>query len=191
MESTVDGRFTARMDEGFVVFVMGVRVNRLWDLRGWPPTLLSLRTMLRELRRGSAEGFLGGRTYLRWREVLLVQYWSSLEALERFARSPEESHMPGWKRFNRRVRKRKCVGLWHEAYIVGPGCYEAVYADTPVLGLAGATEHVRAFGGQETARRRRLRAGLGAEVADPGLAPRVAEAGTDGNTASTGAGTIA
>lgn len=60
VESTVDGRFTARMDEGFVVFVMGVRVNRLWDLRGWPPTLLSLRTMLRELRRGSAEGFLGG-----------------------------------------------------------------------------------------------------------------------------------
>lgn len=158
------------MDEGFVVFVMGVRVNRLWDLRGWPPTLLSLRAMLRELRRGCGVGFLGGRTYLRWRDVLIVQYWRSFEELERFARCPEESHMPGWKRFNRRVRKRKCVGLWHEAYIVGPGCYEAVYADTPVLGLAGATEHVRALGGREAARRRRLRAGLGAEAGTDGSA---------------------
>jgi hypothetical protein len=67
---------------------------------------------------GLGGGISGGRTYLRWREVLRVQYWSSFEDLERFARSPEESHMPGWKRFSWRVRKRKCVGLWHEAYIV-------------------------------------------------------------------------
>lgn len=153
----MSGRFTARRDEGFVVFLMGVRVNRWRDVRGWLPTLGSLRTMLKEMRRRPEDGFLGGRVYFGRREILLVQYWRSFEELESFARRPDKSHMPGWKRFNRLVRKRKCVGLWHEAYIVGPGCYEAVYADTPVVGLAEATEHVQAVGGRETARRRGLR----------------------------------
>lgn len=161
----VGGRFTARMDEGFVVFVMGVRVNRLRDVRGWAPALASLRQMLRELKSRKEVGFLGGRVCFGWREILLVQYWRSFEELERFARSPEEAHMPGWKRFNRRVRQRRCVGLWHEAYLVEPGCYEAVYADTPVTGLAGATEHIPAVGGRETARRRRLRSGLHPDAA--------------------------
>ena len=159
----MSGRFTARRDEGFVVFLMGVRVNRWREVRGWLPTLGSLRAMLREMRRSPEDGFLGGRVYFGRREILLVQYWRSFEELERFARCPDKSHMPGWKHFNRRVRQRECVGLWHEAYIVGPGCYEAVYADTPVTGLAEATEHVRAVGGRETARRRRLRAGFAPE----------------------------
>lgn len=172
LDSIVSGRFTARRDEGFVVFLMGVRVNRLRDVCGWLPTLGSLRSMLREVRRRPEEGFLGGRVYFSGREILLVQYWRSFEELERFARCPERSHMPGWKRFNRRVRKRGSVGLWHEAYMVGPGCYEAVYADTPVTGLAEATEHVQAVGGRETARRRRLRAGFGPDVTPR---PRLAE----------------
>lgn len=171
----MSGRFTARRDEGFVVFLMGVRVNRWRDVRGWLPTLGSLRAMLREMRRRPEDGFLGGRAYYSRREILLVQYWRSFEDLESFARCPERSHMPGWKRFNRLVRQRGCVGLWHEAYIVGPGCYEAVYADTPVTGLARATEHIQAVGGRETARRRRLRAGL-----DPDGAPRTRLAETAG-----------
>jgi hypothetical protein len=37
------------------------------------------------------------------------------------------------------------------------GNYEAIYGNMPVFGLAMATEHVRAVGGRETARRRLMR----------------------------------
>jgi hypothetical protein len=35
--------------------------------------------------------------------------------------------------------------------------YEAIFSNMPVFGLAKATEHVRAVGGRETARRRLMR----------------------------------
>lgn len=158
-EGVKRGRFTARTDGSFVVFVMGVRVNRVFALGSWVGVLLSLRSMLRELRGRPETGFLGGRTHFSWREVTLFQYWSSYEDLEKYSRDPDEAHMPGWQKFNRRVRKGGAVGLWHEAYLVEPGCYEAVYADVPVSGLARATEHVPAFGGKESKRRRDIRDG--------------------------------
>ena len=30
----------------------------------------------------------------------LVQYWRSYEDLERFARNPDDPHLPAWRRFN-------------------------------------------------------------------------------------------
>jgi hypothetical protein len=49
----------------------------------------------------------------------LLQYWRSFEGLERFARDPEDPHMPAWQRFNREARSSGAVGIWHETYIVG------------------------------------------------------------------------
>lgn len=158
-DEIVGGRTTASMDESFVVFVMGVRVNRVLALRSWVGVMLSLRSMLRELRERPVAGFLGGHTHFSWREVTLFQYWNSYEELEKYSRNPNEAHMPGWQKFNRRVRKGGAVGLWHEAYLVEPGCYEAVYADVPVSGLAKATKRIPAFGGKETKRRREIRNG--------------------------------
>lgn len=158
-EEVVGGRATAGMDESFVVFVMGVRVNRILAFRSWIGVMLSLRSMLRELRERPGTGFLGGHTHFCWREVTLLQYWRSYEDLEKYSRNPNQAHMPGWQKFNRRVRKGGAVGLWHEAYLVEPGCFEAVYADVPVSGLAKATKHIPAFGGKETRRRRDMRSG--------------------------------
>ena len=45
----------------------------------------------------------------------------------------------------------------YETYLVERGNYEAVYSNMPVFGLAKATEHVRAVGDRETARRRLMR----------------------------------
>jgi hypothetical protein len=115
--------------------------------------------MLRELYRHPEKGFLHAQTYIGWREATLIQYWRSFEDLERFARDPEASHMPAWQRFNREARKSGSVGIWHETYLVEPGHYEAIYANMPVSGLAKATKHVPAVGGQESARRRLLREG--------------------------------
>ncbi|WP_047864404.1 DUF4188 domain-containing protein [Rubrobacter aplysinae] len=157
MARVMPGRFTARTDEPFVVFIIGLRINRFRDFRKWVPTASAMGPMLRELYRHPEKGFLHAQTYLGWREVMLVQYWRSFEDLEHFARSPEDPHMPAWQRFNREARQSGSVGIWHETYLIEPGHYEAIYANMPEFGLAKATEHVPAVGGRETARRRLLR----------------------------------
>lgn len=150
----IPGRFTAHRDEHFVVFLIGMRVNRPLAFRKWVPTARAMGPMLRELYRRPEKGFLGAEFFVYWPGAAVVQYWRSFEDLERFARDPQDPHLPAWQRFNRTVKSDGSVGIWHESYLVEPGQYEAVYNNMPVFGLAKATEHVRAVGGRETARRR-------------------------------------
>ncbi len=152
-----NGRYTARMDEPFAVFIIGMRINNFLAVSKWLPTARAMGPMLRELYQHPEKGFLGGEFFLYWRGPALVQYWRSFEDLERFARDPEATHMLAWQRFNRAVRSDGSVGIWHETYIVERGNYESIYANMPVFGLAKATEHVPAVGGRETARRRLMR----------------------------------
>jgi hypothetical protein len=117
MANIVPGRFTARMDEPFVVFIIGMRINRPLVLRKWLPTFRAMGPMLKELYCHPDKGFLGGEFFFYGRGPALVQYWRSFEGLERFARDPEEPHMPAWQRFNREARSSGAVGIWHETYI--------------------------------------------------------------------------
>lgn len=157
MKRVMEGRYTARTDEPFVVFVIGVRINRLLDVRGWLPTVRAMGPMLRQLYEQPEKGFLEAETFVYWPGIAMLQYWRSFEDLERFARSPEDPHLPAWQRFNREARRSGSVGIWHETYLVQPGHYEAIYANMPEFGLAKATELAPAVGARETARRRLLR----------------------------------
>ena len=157
MKGVVNGRYTAKMDEPFVVFIIGMRINDLLAVRKWLPTVRAMGPMLRELYAHPEKGFLGGEFFLYWRGPALVQYWRSFEDLEKFARDRDDPHLPAWQRFNRSVGSDGSVGIFHETYMVEPGRFEAVYSNMPVFGLAKATEHVRAVGGRETARRRLMR----------------------------------
>lgn len=154
MGSVFPGRFTAHVDESFVVFLIGMRINNLLAVRKWVPTALAMPPMLRELENHPDSGFLGGHMFMRWREVAMVQYWRSFDDLERFARSPNEPHLDAWRRFNKVIGTDGSVGIWHETYIVEADRFEAVYGNMPVFGLAAAMEHVPATGRRETARRR-------------------------------------
>ena len=157
MAHVIPGRFTARTDEPFVVFVIGMRINNPLAIGKWLPTLRAMGPMLKELYRHPEKGLLGAEFFLyRWGPAI-VQYWRSFEDLERFARNPDDPHLPAWQRFNRSVGSDGSVGIFHETFIVERGNYEAVYSNMPVFGLARATEHVRAVGGRETARRRLMR----------------------------------
>ena len=157
MAHVAPGRFTAKMDEPFVVFVIGMRINNLLAVRKWLPTMRAMPPMLKELYQHPEKGFLGAEYFIyRWGPAI-VQYWHSFEDLERFARNPDDPHMPAWQRFNRTVGKDGSVGIFHETFIVERGNFEAIYSNMPVFGLAKATEHVRAVGGRETARRRLMR----------------------------------
>ncbi len=169
MATVVPGRFAAQIEGPFVVFLIGMRVNRLFAFGKWVPTARAMGPMLRTLYTHPEKGFLGGQTFLYWRGIALLQYWRSFDDLERFARSREDPHLEAWRRFNRAIGADGSVGIWHETYLVDAGNYETVYGNMPVFGLAAATSHVEAIGRRETARRR-----LGGE-SDPALpSPAVA-----------------
>jgi hypothetical protein len=118
MTRVLDGRFTARIDEPFVVFLIGMRINRFFAFGKWVPVARAMGPMLRELYEHPEKGFLGAEFFLYWRGPALLQYWRSFEDLERFARNPDDPHLPAWRRFNRTVGADGSVGIWHETYIV-------------------------------------------------------------------------
>lgn len=167
MAQVTNGRFTARMDEPFVVFIIGMRINKLFAFKKWVPTARAMGPMLRELYKHPEKGFLGGEFFFYPRGPAVLQYWRSFEDLERFARNPDDLHLPAWRRFNQTVGSDGSVGIWHETYMVQPGNYEAIYSNMPPFGLAKATEIVPAVGGRETARRRLLRGENEAAVPSP------------------------
>ena len=154
MPQIYPGRFTADIGEPFVVFLMGMRINRPWALHKWLPTASAMGPMLSSLYRNPESGFLGGEAILYRGGIGLIQYWRTTEDLERFARSPQEAHLKAWGRFNRAIGKNGSVGIWHETYKVAAGEYEAIYGIMPRFGLAAATAHVPVGKRGETARER-------------------------------------
>lgn len=137
MTRIMNGIFTAEASNSFVVFVIGMRVNRLLAVGKWVPTAWAMGPMLRELYSESERGFLGAQTFLYWRGVAMMQYWRSFEDLECFARDREAPHLPAWRRFNRSVGSNGTVGIWHETYLIEPDNYEAIYANMPTWGWRG------------------------------------------------------
>jgi len=70
------GRWTARYDAPFVVFLIGMRFNKLWKVHRWAPVMMAMPRMLDELRRQPELGLLGVDAWLG-RTLLMVQYWRS------------------------------------------------------------------------------------------------------------------
>jgi hypothetical protein len=138
----VPARMTATLDGEFAVFLIGMRVNKLWKLHRWIPVATAMGPMLAALMKHPELGLLGYRTTIGWRGPTLIQYWRSPEHLLRFARDKDNPHLEPWRRFNRTIGTSGDVGIWHETYVVAPGAYEAIYANMPRMGLADAGEHV-------------------------------------------------
>jgi len=153
------GRYTVQIEGSFAVFIIGMRINKLWALHKWVPVAMEMGPMIKQLLAEPDLGLLHAQTYLYWPGVALVQYWRSFEQLESFARNPSLSHLSAWKRFNRAVGANGSVGIWHETYTVEAGQYECIYGNMPKMGLALAGEHLPAVGAKETAKRRLGRQG--------------------------------
>lgn len=157
MSKVIPGRFTADIEGPFVVFLIGMRVNKFFAFRKWFATATAMGPMIRTLYEHPEKGFLGAQTFFNLRGVVTIQYWRSFEDLERFARDRDDPHLAAWKQFNRSIGSDGSVGIWHETYQVEPGKYEAIYNNMPVFGLAAATNHVPITERRETARRRLAR----------------------------------
>ena len=59
MPPIVPQRMTAELEGDFVVFLIGMRINRPWKLHKWLPVVLAMPRMLRELEARPESGFLG------------------------------------------------------------------------------------------------------------------------------------
>ena len=141
MAKVHDGQFTARIEGDFVVFLIGMRINKPWKLGMWWPVAMAMPRMLKELKAAAPSvGFLGVQPLGM---LAMAQYWRSFDQLEAYARGREHLHWPAWMAFNKRVRDaRGDVGIWHETYLVREGEHEAIYSGMPPFGLAKATELV-------------------------------------------------
>jgi fumigallin biosynthesis monooxygenase-like protein len=147
MAQVIDRRVTAEIEDDFVVFLIGMRINKLWKMWKWLPVFFAMPRMLRELEQRPESGFLGASGYAGSpRRPMLVQYWRSFEDLETYARSKEAAHWPAWVKFNKRVGSSGDVGIWHETYLVPAGGYECVYNNMPPMGLGAVTRLVPAAG---------------------------------------------
>ena len=153
MTLALAGRVTARFEGEVVVFLIGMRINRLWKVHKWWPVARAMPRMLRELTRDPASGLLGFESWVG-NPTVSLQYWRSFEHLERYAKDAGRLHRPAWAAFNRAVASNGDVGIWHETYRVRPGDYECIYNNMPPFGLAKATVTVPADGKLEAARSR-------------------------------------
>ncbi|GGR02060.1 DUF4188 domain-containing protein [Deinococcus ruber] len=136
-------RQRAELSGDFVVFLIGMRINRPLRVRSWLPVVQAMPQMIRELEAHPELGLLG----TRFAGLTLIQYWRSQEHLLAYARSRDSVHLPAWQAFNRRAKDSAGdVGIWHETYMVRAGEYENVYVDVPAMGLGRAGTLVNASG---------------------------------------------
>ena len=146
-------RLTARRDDGFVVFLIGMRLNAWWKPWRWFPIASAMPKMIRELSANRELGFLGAESWFG-RTTLMLSYWKSKEHLLEFAAKRGSTHLPAWRAFYESVGTSGDVGIWHETYVVAPGTYENVYVHMPSFGLGAVTGVVPAIGGLARAGKR-------------------------------------
>ena len=87
MAKVIGARMTAKIEGEFVVFLIGMRINKPWKLHKWLPVFLAMPKMLKELEAHPESGFLG-HTRLGG---AIVQYWRSFEHLEAYARAKDKA----------------------------------------------------------------------------------------------------
>jgi hypothetical protein len=155
MAKIYSGRFTADYDGPLAVFLIGMRINKPWKVHKWWPVASAMPKMIAELEADSTHGFLGAeRAFLSPLSPLLIQYWTSFDALETYARNKQAQHLPAWGMFMNKVGLNGDVGIWHETYEVSR--WECVYGNMPRFGLAGATSHVEVVKGETLTARQRF-----------------------------------
>ncbi|MGD1280054.1 monooxygenase family protein [Mycobacterium seoulense] len=112
-----------------VVVYLGMRVRRPRGLL----RMLGLGPKIRQSWRQEPDGLLLHEDLI-WSlfppHLGMRQYWRDLESLETWTRS--EPHRKWWQQF---LKDSGGTGFWHEAYLMSGGM-EAIYDDTPELGMA-------------------------------------------------------
>jgi len=101
MAKVVPKRVTAEIEGDFVVFLIGLRINKPWKVHKWLPVFRAMPTMIRELEQRPESGFLGAIMGFS----VIVQYWRSFDQLEAYAWNADQLHWPAWGRFQQTSRR--------------------------------------------------------------------------------------
>ncbi len=143
-------RLTVARTEGFVVFIVGARINKWWLVPIVFGVAAAMQRMLAQLAADPDSGLLSVESFTG-RTTMSVQYWRSIDDLLRYARDKEKEHAPTWSRWLRSWGLGGAVGIYHETYVVAPGSYECVYQHMPPFGLGRLGPMVAAEGDLRTA----------------------------------------
>lgn len=143
MSQVIRGRMAAEIEGDFVIYINGFRLNKLRAFPRWFRAGRKIGVMFDELADDPDSGFLGYQPALQGlRGGGSIQYWRSLEDLQRFAHDPNDMHVPAWKWVNENIRNGE-VGFWAEIYLIKDGNYETFYRDMPPKGLGSLTKLVQ------------------------------------------------
>lgn len=146
----INGRTSAELPSDFVVFLIGMRINRPLLIHKWLPVAAAMPRMLNELYQHPELGFLHAESWFG-RTILVLQYWQSVDQLLDYAKNKNAQHLPAWRAFNQAVGDDGSVGIWHETYLISQGSYESVYVNMPAFGLGRAGQLAPATGQRRTA----------------------------------------
>jgi len=150
----VKDRVTVDIDAEFVVFLIGMRINKWWKIHRWLPVAVRMWRMIFEQRRDPRCGLLSGEYGSVGNPIVYLQYWRSYDDLEAYAREANRKHRSAWIDFYRSIGTGGDVGIWHETYRIAPGHYECVYINMPPFGLGRTAPLVCAQHGRTTSRSR-------------------------------------
>ena len=150
-------RVCAEPDKEIIVFLIGMRINKLWKVWRWMPVAAAMPRMLRELGAKPELGLIAAFPHFSGRGLGVTQYWESVEKLQAYAHSRALAHQPAWQRFNERVGTSGDVGIWHETYSIPAGNSESVYVNMPRYGLGAAAAMFPAKGERANAAKRLAR----------------------------------
>lgn len=171
MDKILKGRWTAHSDQDFVVFIIGMRINRWWMIHRWLPPILAMGDMLREAEMQPELGYLGSKTWFG-RTIVVIQYWRSFEHLEAYAKAKDRAHLPAWADFNRKIGHDGTVGIYHETYRIKPGQFENVFINMPPTLFGNCTTLLEAKGQLATAAGRLAQAEAEPELRLVRIAPK-------------------
>ncbi|UOQ42969.1 DUF4188 domain-containing protein [Halobacillus salinarum] len=144
-------------EDGVVVFLIGMRVNKWRAVHKWLPVFKAMPPMIKELYTTKDLGFLSMETFAGIRTTLMVQYWRSSEQLISYAHN--EKHLNAWKNFNDKMRNNNAVGIYHETYLVPEGNCEGIYRNMPLFGLGQALGQKPVTNDMQSSRQRLKKAG--------------------------------
>ncbi|WP_224336535.1 monooxygenase family protein [Haloprofundus halobius] len=112
MSSDIERRGTADVEGRLVVYINGMRLNKLRAIPQWVAAGRKRARMFERLEADPDSGFLGYQpAFMGLRTGAAIQYWRSLEDLQRFARDPNDLHVPAWNWYNEAVDDGGGVGF--------------------------------------------------------------------------------
>ena len=107
MAKIMNDRMAAEIEGDFVVFLIGMRINKLWKINKWLPPFLAMPRMIKELEKLPSEetGFLGHNgtnvrhivfNRVRLHQVISHAYFTSDDVLFGNMSHPDQSVQSGF-----------------------------------------------------------------------------------------------